>query len=182
MILCQISTFKLPNNTRQWNWIFNKFSRRRVTVNKYIVKANELWRENRLEAAIHQYEKAISCQSTQTPEKQISHYMCAYLNCVLARRYSQEEAFLGVDLRAPYQDFYLIAGKHMAELKGENFEPDALGLPILNKEAVLCIEQAYSYYQQLRNVYIQSWRLRVKEHIRQYMSGFMHRLQVNTRA
>lgn len=151
-------------------------------MNKYIVKANELWRENQIERALATYQKALESQQAKPLEVQIAHYMCAYLNCVLARRYSQEEAFLGVDLRSPYEDYYLNAGRHLAALEGDNFEADVLGLPVIDQQALGYAEEAYSYYSQLRDVYLESWQLRFKAYVHQYMSCFMQRVQRYTRA
>lgn len=151
-------------------------------MNKYIVKANELWRENNIERALSTYQKALHCQHVQPLEKQIAHYMCAYLNCVLARRHSLEEAFLGVDLRRPYEDYHLNAGRHIAALEGDCFEADALGLPVIDQQALAYAEEAYCYYSQLRDGYIENWHLRFKAYVQQYMSCFMQRVQRYTRA
>lgn len=151
-------------------------------MNKYIVKANELWRENCIERALSTYQKALHAQHAQPLEKQIAHYMCAYLNCVLARRHCLENTFLGVDLRRPYEDYYLNAGRHLAALDGDNFEADALGLPVIDPQVLANADEAYCYYSELRNVYMENWHLRFKAYVQQYMSCFMQRVQRYTRA
>ena len=151
-------------------------------MNKYIVKANELWRENNIERALSTYQKVLHSQHAQSIEKQIAHYMCAYLNCVLARRHSLEEAFLGVDLRRPYEDYYLNAGRHLAAINGDCFEADALGLPVINQQALAHADEAYGYYSQIRDVVVENWHLRFKAYVHEYMSCFVHHVQRYTRA
>jgi len=161
----------------------NKFTKEGLAMNKYMVKANELWRENRIERAINNYERALHCPHSQSLEKQIAHYMIAYLNCVLARRLSQEETFLGVDLRCPYEDHYLKAGQHLSMLDQEHdFDPDALGLPKIDIKQRAYIDEAYGYYSQVCDDYLQSWHMRLKAYLNNYMTGVWHHVQNFTRA
>jgi hypothetical protein len=142
-------------------------------MNKYIVKGNALWREKCIERALSSYQKVLHSQHVEPLEKQIAHYMCAYLNCVLVRHPSLEEAFLGVDLRRPYKDYYLNAGCHIAAIECECFEAEPLGLPVIDQQALAYVDEAYRYYSQIRDVYIKDWHLRFKAYVQPYMSCFI---------
>ncbi len=150
-------------------------------MNKHIFKANELWRENRVEEAMACYEKVSHCQHAPSEEKNMANYMLAYLNCLLARRMSQEQTFLGVDLRQPYHDHYIQAGQYLAQVTDEAFNADECGLPEIDLESMSFVEASYLYFIEMRKMYVASWFDRAKAVCQQYTTSLMQRVQHGAR-
>lgn len=150
-------------------------------MNKCIVKANELWRENSIERALSCYQHAISHHYTRT-DKNVAHHMIAYLNSLLARRSHQEEAFLGVDLRRPYHDYYVQAGQHLAAIMDSGFRADDYGLPSIEPEQQAAINEAYQFYSQVCVAYVETWQMRLKMAAVHTVNTMLNRVQRLKRA
>ena len=146
-------------------------------MNKYMAKAERLWRENQVNHALQQYKKALNTHSLTIREHCIALYMSAYLHCVLVRRAHQTEAFLGVDLRQPHQDGYLQAGIYLAQIRDRNFDAAAWGLPLIDKEVRMLIDEAHQYYLQFKETYINTWQLHGKVYLQQQMLALLRRIQ-----
>ena len=147
-------------------------------MNKYLSKGTQLWHDNQIRAALHQYEKALHTTILTTQEKAIALYMSAYLHCTLARRANQTEAFLGVDLRESYQDDYLAAAFCLLHIEDSHFNATEWGLPVITKEAYALLEEAYQYYCQYSETYLTTWHLNLKGYLQQHLLGFVQRIQL----
>ncbi len=146
-------------------------------MNKYLIRANDHWRKNNTKAAMCFYKKALHGTILQQHESNIAYYMLAYLNCILARGMSQEEAFMGVDLRSPYQDFYLEAARYLHQIDYTSFSVDVLALPSMDATVLAKTEQAWHYLQQLQQVYISSWKIRLKSLLQAYLQDAWRKVQ-----
>ena len=146
-------------------------------MNKHLIKANDHWCKNNTKAAICFYKKALHSTLLQQHESNIAYYMLAYLNCTLAREMSQAEASMGVDLRRPYQDFYLEAARYLHQIDDASFSVDVLALPSLDATVQAKIEQAWRYLQQLQQVYITSWKVRLKSLLQAHLQDAWRKMQ-----
>ncbi len=97
-------------------------------LNKYLVKGHSFRKAGSLKKAIQIYIKASKSQQ-QCSERDSAYYMQAFTYVLMAHRMHQQ-CQLGADLRSP-EDPLLKANRCLRQIQTKNFDPEALGLPVL---------------------------------------------------
>lgn len=145
---------------------------------KYFTKARQYWQEGELVKAIHEYQRVVRQSMPTEQQHDIAVYMIAYLTILLAKQTHTEMGVLGVDLSQPYQDYYYKAELCMTKIYNANFNPEELGLPVINQHDKKEMAEAYqqrSYINRcIREFLPQAWKLNHKT----YLQSFFARLRV----
>lgn len=114
----------------------------------YFTKACQSWHQGNIDTAIQLFKKYANDAKATAEQRDMGIYMVAYLYLIKAKQIRDEMAVLGVDLSAPYHDYYYMASLCYQQIQNQAFNPADCNLPeIAAHDVELMLETSEQFNQ-----------------------------------